>query len=204
MSTKIKICGLKRPQDIEYVNEARPDYCGFIIDFPKSHRSLTGEQVKELKGKLDRSIIPVGVFVNAPVERIEELLIQESISMAQLHGQETEEDIRRIQEDTKKPVIKAFSVKIPEDIENAIKSPADYILLDAGSGGTGRTFDWSLLPEITRPFFLAGGLGEENLSEAILRIRPFAVDLSSSVETDGVKDREKILKTVKLAHEING
>lgn len=204
MSTKIKICGLKRPQDIEYVNEARPDYCGFIIDFPKSHRSITGEQVKELKGKLDRSIIPVGVFVNAPVERIEELLIQESISMAQLHGQETEEDIRRIQEDTKKPVIKAFSVKIPEDIENAIKSPADYILLDAGSGGTGRTFDWSLLPEITRPFFLAGGLGEENLSEAILRIRPFAVDLSSSVETDGVKDREKILKTVKLAHEING
>lgn len=204
MSTKIKICGLKRPQDIEYVNEARPDYCGFIIDFPKSHRSITGEQVKELKGKLDRSIIPVGVFVNAPVERIEELLIQGSISMAQLHGQETEEDIRRIQEDTKKPVIKAFSVKIPEDIENAIKSPADYILLDAGSGGTGRTFDWSLLPEITRPFFLAGGLGEENLSEAILRIRPFAVDLSSSVETDGVKDREKILKTVKLAHEING
>lgn len=204
MSTKIKICGLKRPQDIEYVNEARPDYCGFIIDFPKSHRSITGEQVKELKGKLDRSIIPVGVFVNAPVERIEELLIQGSISMAQLHGQETEEDIRRIQEDTKKPVIKAFSVKTPEDIENAIKSPADYILLDAGNGGTGRTFDWSLLPEITRPFFLAGGLGEENLSEAILRIRPFAVDLSSSVETDGVKDREKILKTVKLAHEING
>ena len=204
MSTKIKICGLKRPQDIEYVNEARPDYCGFIIDFPKSHRSITGEQVKELKGKLDRSIIPVGVFVNAPVERIEELLIQGSISMAQLHGQETEEDIRRIQEDTKKPVIKAFSVKTPEDIENAIKSPADYILLDAGNGGTGRTFDWSLLPEITRPFFLAGGLGEENLSEAILRIRPFTVDLSSSVETDGVKDREKILKTVKLAHEING
>ena len=192
--TKIKICGLKRPEDITYVNEAKPDYCGFIIEFPKSSRNVTGALVRELTAKLNPDIIPVGVFVNAAPERVEKLLLDGTIHIAQLHGQEDEAYIRRIQKNTGHQVIKAFSVKTAQDIEKALKSPADYILLDQGGGGTGQTFDWSLIPEIDRPFFLAGGLGADNLETAVWTIHPYAVDLSSSVETDGVKDPEKIRK----------
>lgn len=198
--TKIKICGLKCPEDIAYVNEAKPDYCGFIIEFPKSSRNVTGDQVRILIAELDKNIIPVGVFVNAAPERVEELLFDGTIRISQLHGQEDDDYIRRIQKNTGSQVIKAFSVKAAQDIELALKSPADYILLDQGGGGTGQTFDWSLIPEIKRPFFLAGGLGADNLEQAVDTIRPYAVDLSSSVETDGVKDRSKILEAVSLVH----
>ena len=198
--TKIKICGLKCPEDIAYVNEAKPDYCGFIIEFPKSSRNVTGDQVRILIAELDKNIIPVGVFVNAAPERVEELLLDGTIRIAQLHGQEDDDYIRRIQKNTGSQVIKAFSVKAAQDIELALKSPADYILLDQGGGGTGQTFDWSLIPEIKRPFFLAGGLGADILEQAVDTIRPYAVDLSSSVETDGVKDRSKILEAVSLVH----
>lgn len=198
--TKIKICGLKRPEDITYVNEAKPDYCGFIIEFPKSSRNVTGDQVRTITANLHPDIIPVGVFVNASLERVEELLLDGTIQIAQLHGQEDEDYIRRIQRNTRHQVIKAFSIKTTQDIELALQSPADYILLDQGSGGTGKTFDWSLIPEITRPFFLAGGLGPDNLERAVRTIRPYAVDLSSSVETDGVKDRSKIVEAVNLVH----
>lgn len=196
--TKIKICGLKRPEDIAYVNEAKPDYCGFIIEFPKSSRNVTGDQVRELTKELNPEIIPVGVFVNVAPERIEELLLDGTIRIAQLHGQEDASYIRRIQKNTGRQVIKAFSVKTVQDIEQALKSPADYILLDQGNGGTGKTFDWSLIPKIERPFFLAGGLDPDNIEDAVQRIHPYAVDLSSSVETDGVKDRDKILEVVRL------
>ena len=198
--TKIKICGLKCPEDIAYVNEAKPDYCGFIIEFPKSSRNVTGDQVRILIAELDKNIIPVGVFVNAAPERVEELLLDGTIRIAQLHGQEDDDYIRMIQKNTGSQVIKAFSVKAAQDIELALKSPADYILLDQGGGGTGQTFDWSLIPEIKRPFFLAGGLGADNLEQAVDTIRPYAVDLSSGVETDGVKDRSKILEAVSLVH----
>ena len=198
--TKFKICGLKRPEDITYVNEAKPDYCGFIIEFPKSSRNVTGDQVRTITANLHPDIIPVGVFVNASMERVEELLLDGTIQIAQLHGQEDEDYIRRIQRNTRHQVIKAFSVKTTQDIELALQSPADYILLDQGSGGTGKTFDWFLIPEITRPFFLAGGLGSDNLEQAVRTIRPYAVDLSSSVETDGVKDRSKIVEAVNLVH----
>ena len=190
--TKIKICGLKRPEDITYVNEAKPDYCGFVIEFPKSSRNVTGALVRELTAKLNPDIIPVGVFVNAAPERVEELLLDGTIHIAQLHGQEDEAYIRRIQKNTGHQVIKAFSVKTAQDIENALKSPADYILLDQGCGGTGQTFDWSLIPEIDRPFFLAGGLHPENAASAIEQAHPYALDVSSGVETDGSKDYEKM------------
>ena len=134
--TKIKICGLKRLEDITYVNEAKPDYCGFIIEFSKSSRNVTGVQLRELTARLDSDIIPVGVFVNVAPERVEELLLDGTIHIAQLHGQEDETYIRRIQKSTGHQVIKAFSVKTAQDIENALKSPADYILLDQGGGGT--------------------------------------------------------------------
>ena len=197
---KIKICGLSRPEDITYINEAKPDYCGFIIDVPKSRRNVSISKVRELVQNLESQICPVGVFVNKDCGEVAQLLNEGTIQIAQLHGQEDEAYIRRIQKNTGHQVIKAFSVKTAQDIENALKSPADYILLDQGGGGTGQTFDWSLIPEIDRPFFLAGGLGVENLETAVRTIHPYAVDLSSSVETDGMKDRDKILKAVQLVH----
>ena len=198
MKTKIKICGLRRREDILAVNEARPDYCGFIIEFPKSFRSVTADKVRELVKDLSPEIKGVGVFVNAPVEFVSGLLNEGTLALAQLHGQEDEAYIRKLKKLTDKPIIKAFSVKTSEDIEKALQSPADYILLDQGSGGTGMTFDWSLIPKIERPFFLAGGIGAENLEQAIREIRPYAVDLSSSVETDKWKDPEKIRNVVDI------
>ena len=194
---KIKICGLKRPEDIAYVNEARPDFAGFIINFPKSHRSLTPDRVRELVKRLDPAIRAVGVFVDEDPEVITGLLQEGTLAMAQLHGQETENVIRQIQRESKKPVIKAFTVAGKADINRALSSPADYILLDRGQG-SGQCFDWNLLPKIDRPWFLAGGLGVDNLSEAVEHISPYAVDLSSGVEIDTYKDRELILKAVKL------
>ena len=198
MKTKIKICGLRRREDILAVNEARPDYCGFIIEFPKSFRSVTADKVRELVKDLSPEIKGVGVFVNAPVEFVSGLMNDGTLALAQLHGQEDEAYIRELKKLTDKPIIKAFSVKTSEDIEKALQSPADYILLDQGSGGTGMTFDWSLIPKIERPFFLAGGIGAENLEQAIREIRPYAVDLSSSVETDKWKDPEKIWNVVDI------
>ena len=184
--TRIKICGLTRPEDIQAVNEAKPDFAGFIVEFPKSRRNVTVDQLKALREKLDESILPVGVFVNAPVELPAQLLNEGTIALAQLHGQEDENYIRQLKTMTDQLLIKAFSVK----------SEADYILLDQGAGGTGETFDWSLVPSIKRPWFLAGGLGCENLESAIHLLHPWAVDLSSSVETDGHKDPDKIIEAV--------
>ena len=200
--TKIKICGLKRPEDITYVNEAKPDYCGFIIEFPSSFRSVTADEVRELVKELDPEIRPVGVFVNAPMELVRTLLDDGTLALAQLHGQEDESYIRELKTYTDKLIIKAFSIKTADDMENALQSPADYILLDQGSGGTGKTFDWSLIPKIERPFFLAGGIGASNLGQAIREIHPYAVDLSSSVETEKRKDPMKIRQVVDIVREI--
>ena len=200
--TRIKICGLTRPEDIQAVNEAKPDFAGFIVEFPKSRRNVTVDQLRQLREKLDESILPVGVFVNAPVELPAQLLNEGTIALAQLHGQEDESYIRELKTYTDRPIIKAFSIKTTEDIEKALQSPANYILLDQGGGGTGKTFDWSLIPEIWRPFFLAGGIGAANLEQAIREIRPYAVDLSSSVETEKWKDPAKIRQVVDIVRKL--
>ena len=181
--TRIKICGLTRPEDIQAVNQAKPDFAGFIVEFPKSRRNVTVEQLKGLREELDDSILPVGVFVNAPVELPAQLLNEGTIALAQLHGQEDENYIRQLKTMTDQLLIKAFSIKTEADIKKAIRSEADYILLDQ-------------VPAIKRPWFLAGGLGCENLESAIHLLHPWAVDLSSSVETDGHKDPDKILEAV--------
>ena len=191
-----------KAEDILAVNEAKPDYCGFIIEFPSSFRSVTADEVRELVKELDPEIRPVGVFVNAPMELVRTLLDDGTLALAQLHGQEDESHIRELKTYTDKLIIKAFSIKTAEDIEKALQSPADYILLDQGSGGTGKTFDWSLIPEIQRPFFLAGGIGASNLGQAIREIHPYAVDLSSSVETEKRKDPMKIRQVVDIVREI--
>ena len=200
--SRIKICGLRRPEDIAAVNEARPDYCGFIVEYPKSRRSIDRATLRELVRGLREEIVPVGVFVNAPKELVAELLEEGTIQIAQLHGQENEDYIRQLKIMTDQLLIKAFSIKTTEDIEKALQSPANYILLDQGGGGTGKTFDWSLIPEIRRPFFLAGGIGATNLEQAIREIRPYAVDLSSSVETEKRKDPAKIRQVVDIVRKL--
>lgn len=201
--TKLKICGLTCEEDIAAVNEVKPDFAGFIIEVPSSRRNLSAEQVKVLVKGLDKQILPVGVFVDARPELPISLLRDGSLWAAQLHGNEDEEYIEKIQNMTGKPVIKAFSIKTPEDVQRALRSPADYILLDQGTGGTGEPFDWSLVPPVRRPFFLAGGIGFENLREAISTLHPWAVDLSSSLETNGKKDPVKIRQIVRMLKQIN-
>ncbi len=202
--TKIKICGLRRLRDIEAVNAARPDFAGFVVEVPGSRRSVDKRELRELAGRLEEGILSVGVFVNAPPELVAELLEEGTLDLAQLHGQEDEIYMAELRRLTEKLLIQAFSIQTGQDAEQALESRADYLLLDQGRGGTGQTFDWSLLPEINRPFFLAGGLGEENLERAIRQVRPWAVDLSSSLETDGQKDPEKILRAVDLVRRLNG
>ena len=200
---KLKICGLTCKEDIEAVNGAKPDFAGFIIEVPGRRRSLTAEQVKVLVKGLDKEILPVGVFVNAAPELPISLLRDGTLWAAQLHGDEDEDYIEKIQNMTGKPVIKAFSIKTPEDVQRALRSPADYILLDQGAGGTGEPFDWTLVPPVRRPFFLAGGIGPENLRSAIGTLHPWAVDLSSSLETDGRKDQAKIQHIARMLKQIN-
>lgn len=191
--SKIKICGIKRECDIDYINEALPDYIGFV--FAKSKRQVSHEVAARLCAKLDKSITPIGVFVNAPIEEILSLYNEGIIHMAQLHGQENSTYIKELRSQTDCPLIKAL--KIDKDFDRSILSTldVDYFLFDNGAGGMGKTFDWSLMPKTEKPFFLAGGLNAQNIDAAIA-YNPFALDLSSGVEVNGFKDREKILEIV--------
>lgn len=189
--TKIKICGLSRRCDIGFVNRCGPDYAGFVVNVPKSRRSVTPEEARALSALLSPDIMPVGVFVNERAEVVASMLNDGIIFAAQLHGSEDEDYIGALRRRTGGILIQAFSVASPSDMERAAASPADYVLLDSG-GGTGRTFDWRLIKGFKRPYFLAGGLGADNLPAALAELRPFAVDMSSGVETGGVKDPAKI------------
>lgn len=191
--TRIKICGLTRKQDIEAVNEARPDYAGFV--FAESRRRVTPRQAADLRAALAPEILPVGVFVDSAVTEILAQLRSGTIAIAQLHGQEPAENVKQIQQ-AGFPVIQAFRIRDAADIVRAQASPADFLLLDSG-GGTGTEFDWNLVPPITRPWFLAGGLTLENVQGAIQKLHPWGIDVSSGVETDGTKDRNKILTMVR-------
>lgn len=193
--TKIKLCGLSRQCDIEWANELKPDYIGFIF-WSKSKRNVSPEKAKELKALLSPDIKAVGVFVNEPVGNVAELLSNNIIDIAQLHGSEDEEYIAKLRTLSDKPIIKAFLLKSKDDAETAEKSTADHILLDSGMGA-GKSFDWNLLREINRPYFLAGGLYPENVRDAIDKLSPFAVDVSSGIETDNFKDKNKMTAFVK-------
>lgn len=188
--TKIKLCGLTRPCDIEYVNELLPEYIGFVFA-PKSRRYISPEKAEVLREHLDDRITPVGVFVDEKIEIIADLIKRKIIDIVQLHGNESEqyiEDLRRVIDC---PVIKAFRIESEADIVSVNNSSADYVLLDSG-GGTGKVFDHSLLKDIARPYFLAGGLTPENVETAVKQLKSFAVDVSSSLETDGFKDKIKM------------
>lgn len=198
MKTKIKICGLKRIEDVISVNVAEPDYCGFIFNISGSKRSIGAEQLNILVDMLNPEIVPIGVFVNEKTDVILRIVRESGIRMVQLHGQENGEIIHTIQSKAQVPVIKAVSVRSKEDVRSAVLSPADYLLFDCGEGGTGQTFDWNLLEDIPRPYFMAGGIGTHNMEEVLRRFSPFALDVNSSVETDGQKDGKKILAAVRM------
>ena len=195
---KIKLCGLTRPCDIEAVNELQPDYIGFVFA-KKSRRYVSPEKAKELKAMLAPGIQAVGVFVNEEPEQIAALLEAGTIDVAQLHGQESETEIRRLRELTDHPLIQAFRIDTEQDVERANASTADYVLLDSGAGGTGTVFDWDLLQAIRRPYFLAGGLDTENLGTVKAKLNPYGVDVSSGIETGGYKDKEKMTAFVAAA-----
>lgn len=188
--TKIKLCGLTRPEDITAANALEPDFVGFVFA-PKSRRYVTGEQARTLRNQLSSSIQAVGVFVDEEPEQVAALLEAGIIDLAQLHGREDEGYLERLRALTEKPIIQAFQIKTPNDLERAKSSSADYILLDSGAG-TGTTFDWGLLTSVRRPYFLAGGLGPDNVVQAVRTLHPWGVDVSSGIETGGVKDFHKM------------
>lgn len=188
--TKIKFCGLSRCEDIETANMLHPDYIGFVFA-KKSKRFITPQKASELKKRLAPDIQAVGVFVNENIETVASLLNNNTIDLAQLHGNENEEYISVLKSLTEKPVIQACCITAKEDLPFAEKSIADYILLDSGAG-TGKTFDWKLLQDIQRPYFLAGGLNTENVGTAIQKLHPFAVDVSSGIEINNIKNKEKM------------
>ena len=198
MKPKLKICGLNRIEDVISVNVAEPDYCGFIFNVSGSRRSIGAEQLNILVDMLNPEIVPIGVFVNEKTDVILRIVRESGIRLVQLHGQENGEIIHTIQSKAQVPVIKAVSVRSKEDVRSAVLSPADYLLFDCGEGGTGQTFDWNLLEDIPRPYFMAGGIGTHNMEEVLRRFSPFALDVNSSVETDGQKDGKKILAAVRM------
>ena len=193
--TKIKLCGLTRPADILTANQIKPDFIGFVFA-AISKRCVAAEQAAELKRLLDPEIKAAGVFVNEAPETISELLNSGMIDMAQLHGKEDEDYIRMLRTLTDRPLIRAFRIRTAEDLTGALSCSADHILLDAGAGD-GITFDWELLRGFSRPYFLAGGLNPENVHSAVEKLHPYAVDVSSGIETDGMKDPAKMTAFVK-------
>ena len=185
--TKIKLCGLTRPEDIEAANALMPDFVGFVFA-EKSKRYVAPEIAAELRGRLNPEIPAAGVFVDAPPERVAELLEKGTIQIAQLHGQEDEAYIRALRGLTDRTIWKAFKITAPGDLAAAAASSADLVLLDNGPGGTGESFDWSLL----RDFHTAA---------AIAALHPFGLDVSSGIETAGRKDPEKMEKFVRAVRE---
>lgn len=194
--SRIKICGLSRSCDIDMVNNAKPDFCGFVVNVPRSRRSVSADQLRALRQRLLPSVTPVGVFVNAPPAEVAALLNDGTLSLAQLHGQEDADYIAALRRLTTAPLIQAFRMTDAQDVQRANESPADLILLDNGAGGTGQRFDWTLTRRIDRPFILAGGLTPETLAQAHACCRPYAFDLSSGVESAGYKDANKIIAAV--------
>ncbi|WP_312446197.1 phosphoribosylanthranilate isomerase [Lacrimispora sp.] len=196
---RIKICGLTRREDILAVNVSKPDYAGFV--FAPGKRRLTGPEAKVLKELLLPEIPAVGVFVNSPIEDILSLAENGTIDLIQLHGDEDRDYMMELKSRLSPglPVIKAIRVRQAEDMKEADDLPADFLLFDTYTkglyGGSGKTFDWSMIPDIKKPWFLAGGIDASNIRLA-MKTNAFCLDLSSSMETEGKKDPQKIKEII--------
>lgn len=187
---RIKICGVKSAQDIEYVNSLEPDYIGFVF-VPGSKRYIDSETACKLKSMLKPKIKSVGVFADEDIYKIVSLVLCGCIDAIQLHGNESDKYIEELKTQISVPVIRAYTIAGEDDIKAAVESPADMILLDSG-GGTGKTFDWTLINKLNRKYILAGGLDAYNISSALAYCRPYAIDVSTGVETNGNKDFSKM------------
>lgn len=199
---KIKLCGIRRLKDVEYLNEFKPDYAGFILS-EGFRRYVDPETFLKLKSHLDKSIKTVGVFVNEPMDRIMKYYAEE-LDVIQLHGDETDEYLQKLKNKVKCKIWRAVRVKNAKDVISADNIGADLLLLDSFSanqyGGTGKTADWSIINSVNikTPFFLAGGLNKDNVCDAVQTVKPYGIDISGGIETDGFKDRNKIENIMKL------
>lgn len=197
---KLKICGLSRMQDIDAVNALLPEYIGFV--FAESRRRVEEETAEALAARTDSRILKTGVFVNEDPEKILRLCRNGVIDLVQLHGDENREYLLFLKEKLPNPVIKAVRVRTAAEILEADSLPCDFLLLDTYAkgqyGGSGAAFDWNVIPALQKPYFLAGGLYCDNVLQAVSACKPYALDISSGVETDGVKDPEKIRNIIQL------
>lgn len=182
---------------MQAVNMLKPNYIGFVFA-KKSRRFVSPKTASELKKQLHTDIKAVGVFVDEPIDYIVKLIDDKIIDMVQLHGKESNKYIEKLRFCTDKPIIKAFGITNAEDVMAANKSSADLVLLDSSGGGTGTVFDWDFIHLINRPYFLAGGLTPENAGKAVEMLKPYAVDVSSGVETNGYKDKNKIAEFISV------
>lgn len=199
--TRVKICGLRTVEDVRKVNDLAPDYVGFVFA-ESSSRRVSRKTAAQMKRGLASGVKSVGVFVNQRISMISDLVNDGLIDCVQLHGDEGEDYICELKSRTGCPIIK--SVSIGREAPTDFPAGADYLLLDTASprrGGTGKAFDWALAADIKAPFFLAGGLSESNVTQALAALSPYCVDVSSGVETDGVKDEEKIRRLMQLVRE---
>lgn len=202
----LKFCGMKRPQDIEYANECRPNYIGFILS-DGFKRTVSKEDFLVLKKGLDQNIKKVGVFVNEPLVNILNHEYNKDLDVIQLHGNETEDYIKALRKDFSGEIWKAVRAKSPDDIEREQKKSCQKFLIDSFSedcvGGTGIRINTDVVKDakITKPFFIAGGITAENIGEIIEKTRPFGVDISSGIETDGYKDLQKMKKIMSILRE---
>ena len=217
---KVKMCGISKVETISAVVEAKPDYMGLV--FAPSKRQVTVDQAKTLVEELHKQytkrynngaeqsnndeIKTVGVFVNETLDNLVSIATETNLDVVQLHGDEDEAFIQSLKERTNVEVWKAVQIRSAADAEAWIDSRADMLLFDAyhkdERGGTGEVFDWSCLDEFERPFMLAGGIDSTNVARAIRTVRPYGIDISSGIETDGVKDDEKITAFTKLVRTI--
>ena len=217
---KVKMCGISKVETIPAVVEAKPDYMGLV--FAPSKRQVTVDQAKILVEELHRgyakkygldteydkndTIKTVGVFVNETVDNLVTIANEANLDAVQLHGDEDETFIQSLKERTNVEVWKAVQIRTAADAEKWIDSSADMLLFDAyhkdERGGTGEVFDWSSLDAFERPFMLAGGIDSTNVARAIRTVRPYGIDISSGIETNGVKDDEKITAFTKIVKSI--
>lgn len=214
--TKVKICGLSREEDIEYVNELLPDYVGFV--FAKSRRQVSLEKAELLVKRLNKDIKTVGVFVNEDVLKVKEIAYKLQLNILQFHGKEDKEYIDNFKEFI---CWKSMSIKVDaedrnfskldiynQEINRRNKYNIEAMVLDSSvkgtEGGTGINFEWNIIPRlnINKKLILAGGLNINNLEEALKKVKPYAVDVSSGVETEGVKDFNKIKRFIEKVRNI--